>query len=403
VPKETDSGDAPMSTFLLTWKPDKWTWSDLEEASQQSTARNPYRDQWSCGNTQRIQRGDRLFLLKQGREPRGIMAAGWTISDEVVSLPHWDEELAKEGKTAFWVQAEFERILNPATEMLLQVEGIATGPLAGVHWHPQASGTQIPDDAAAELEECWSAHLQGLAIPQASTPSALRNPPWQRDELILALDLYFRFPPNSIGQEHPEVVQLSEILNLLPIHSARPDAQRFRNPNDVYMKLCNFLRFDPTYKGKGLSRGNKLEEEVWKEFADQRGELARIAGAIRAGNKNVRSDPNNEEQFDEEETFPEGRILFRLHRSRERNRNLVKRVKQRAKARHGKLACAACQFDFAATYGSLGDDFIECHHTLPLSELVEERPTRLDEVALVCSNCHRMIHRKRPWLRIEQL
>jgi len=46
---------------------------------------------------------------------------------------------------------------------------------------------------------------------------------------------------------------------------------------------------------------------------------------------------------------------------------------------------------------------MECHHTLPLSELGEERPTRIDEVALVCANCHRMIHHRRPWLAVHDL
>jgi 5-methylcytosine-specific restriction protein A len=216
------------------------------------------------------------------------------------------------------------------------------------------------------------------------------------------LDLYFRFPPNGIGQEHPEVIRLSEVLNALPIHPSRPDAVRFRNPNGVYMKLCNFLRFDPNYQGTGLSRGNRLEEEVWTAFADKRDELARIAAAIRAGYGNIECSEAEQDELDEE-TFPEGRILFRLHRRRERNRNLVKRAKLRAKERHGKLFCAACNFDFAAVYGPLGEDFIECHHTLPLSQLQEERPTRIDEIALVCSNCHRMNHRKRPWLGIHEL
>jgi hypothetical protein len=66
-----------MSTFLLTWNPAKWTWANLAEASEQTTAANPYLDYWSCGNARRIGRGDRVFLLKQGREPRGILAPGW--------------------------------------------------------------------------------------------------------------------------------------------------------------------------------------------------------------------------------------------------------------------------------------------------------------------------------------
>jgi 5-methylcytosine-specific restriction protein A len=81
---------------------------------------------------------------------------------------------------------------------------------------------------------------------------ASRNLPWQRDELILALDLYFRHRPDTISQKHPEVAALSELLNALPIHPDRPDRVRFRNLNGTYMKLCNFLRLDPDYKGKGL-------------------------------------------------------------------------------------------------------------------------------------------------------
>jgi 5-methylcytosine-specific restriction protein A len=152
-----------------------------------------------------------------------------------------------------------------------------------------------------------------------------------------------------------------------------------------------------------LSRGNRLEEEVWNTFTDQREELERIAQAIRGGYATVEGTPTSLDAIEEEETFPEGRVLFRLHASRERNRDLVKKAKQRAKTRHGKLECAACKFDFARVYGALGEDFIECHHTLALSHLKAERPTRLDEVALVCSNCHRMIHRRRPWLGMDEL
>jgi len=58
-----------------------------------------------------------------------------------------------------------------------------------------------------------------------------RNPPWQRDELILALDLYFRHNPAGLSQEHAEIERLSKILNGLPIHPTRPDAATFRNCN----------------------------------------------------------------------------------------------------------------------------------------------------------------------------
>lgn len=94
----------------------------------------------------------------------------------------------------------------------------------------------------------------------------MRNPIWSREELILALDLYYRHNPLTINKNHKEVVKLSQILNSLQIHNIRPNSNKFRNPNGVYMKLCNFLRFDTNYKGVGLQRGGKLEEQIWIEF-----------------------------------------------------------------------------------------------------------------------------------------
>src|SRR5207248_8589861 len=105
-------------------------------------------------------------------------------------------------------------------------------------------------------------------------PAAQRDPPWSRDELILALDLYFRHKPAGTSDKHPDAIALSEVLNALPIHTARPDPTHFRNPNSVVMKLSmklsNFQRLDPAYAGHGLPRGNKIEEVVWKEFAGDR-------------------------------------------------------------------------------------------------------------------------------------
>lgn len=47
----------------------------------------------------------------------------------------------------------------------------------------------------------------------------MKNPTWQRDELILALDLYFQLEPGQIHGRNPQVEELSELLNQLPIHA----------------------------------------------------------------------------------------------------------------------------------------------------------------------------------------
>jgi len=101
--------------------------------------------------------------------------------------------------------------------------------------------------------------------------------------------------------------------------------------------------------------------------------------------------------------FPEGKEIERRHKLRERNQAVIKAAKDSFKQKKGKLYCQVCGFDFHDKYGEIGCDFIEGHHTIPISELEGEVKTKVGDVALVCSNCHRMLHRKRPWLKMEDL
>ena len=230
-----------------------------------------------------------------------------------------------------------------------------------------------------------------------------RNPNWTRDELILALDLYFQFDriPSS---KNPEVLTLSDTLNLLPIHKTDNKNQKFRNPEGVHMKLCNFLRFDPNYPGKGLDAGSKLDEIVWNDFSGNKTLLRRIANAIKETyilhpNK-LLEDPVN---LSDDEEFLEGKLLTRLHKTRERNSLLTKRKKDYVLQNSGSLECEVCGFDFQKKYGELGYGFAECHHLISVSEFDQVRKSRIDDLAIVCANCHRMLHRSKPMLSIQEL
>src|ERR1700761_8334787 len=86
---------------------------------------------------------------------------------------------------------------------------------------------------------------------------------------------------------------------------------------------------------------------------------------------------------DGEDEAIERRLLFRLHALCERDPEIIRRKKEAELERLGRLACEVCAFDFAATYGQLGEGFIDCHHRLPLSSS-GERKTRLSNLALVC-------------------
>ena len=123
-------------------------------------------------------------------------------------------------------------------------------------------------------------HLEPLRLSVKMPP---RNPPWTEEELILALDLYLRSSSSFLHVAHPDVIELSRVLNALTIHPERPDAVRFRNPNGVTLKLANFAAIDPNYPGQGMTRGGKRDAEVWNQYASDEDALAEAAAAIREG------------------------------------------------------------------------------------------------------------------------
>jgi predicted HNH restriction endonuclease len=102
-------------------------------------------------------------------------------------------------------------------------------------------------------------------------------------------------------------------------------------------------------------------------------------------------------------SFPEGKEIFILHKTKERNQTVVELAKKLALEKDKNLCCQACDFSFAKVYGEIGQGFIEAHHTKPLSELSSETETKVQDLVLVCSNCHRMLHRRRPWLNINDI
>ena len=233
----------------------------------------------------------------------------------------------------------------------------------------------------------------------------MRNPTWSRDELIVTLDFYMRHSPKIPGKTSSEVIELSRLLNRLGQQIAGDKSETFRNPNGVYMKLMNFRRFDPDYLGSGLERGGKDEEVVWNLFANNTTELSKTASSIAdfvtvgtQGGDGLDPLPDIFD-FDAEE----GKVLTRQHQVRERNKRLVERKKQQVMSQTGQLCCEVCGFDFSVVYGELGQDFLECHHNRPVSELRPGERTSLTDLSLLCANCHRMIHRRRPWISVEEL
>jgi 5-methylcytosine-specific restriction protein A len=260
-----EPAEQEYDTYLLTWNPHQWPWTNLEMMVELTSRGRPVDDQWSCGNTKRIRAGDRLFLMRQGEEPRGIMAAGWATSGTYEG-PHWDQARRERGEKALHVNLRFERILDPEVDEILTLNMFEGGPLSSVNWATPASGIQI-------------------------------------------------------------------------------------------------------------KQGTDLLERLWSE-------LVGLYGGIEVGVEEVGA--------------VEGEIRMALCRHRARERWLRDaKIAQAKAANDGRLPCEVpgCGFDFFEVYGEIGRDYAQVHHLSPLGDRTRPSQTKLSDLAVVCANCHVMIHR----------
>lgn len=178
---------------------------------------------------------------------------------------------------------------------------------------------------------------------------------------------------------------------------------------DGFIKIYCFARWDPKpeFTFLGIGRVVNYKDNFTDVYKDDGTQTFCIEFELNCKDDAVNSSfiNNFDDVFEEyvlEETI-EGKAKYVRHKTRERNPEIVKQKKKQFYQLHGKLFCEVCSFDFKKVYGKRGDGFIECHHNIPLHQEKNERLTKLNDLSLLCSNCHRMIHNKKQWLTVEEL
>ncbi|MFE2346308.1 HNH endonuclease [Kitasatospora cineracea] len=264
--------------------------------------------------------------------------------------------------------------------------------IAGVA-HKWAQGEALPADGFSGGKDHAAAWLRGLGF----TVREVKNPDWVWDEVILACDLVASNGWHQLDADDQKVQELSELLQLLPFHGEDVRGEKFRDRSNVARKTADIATGHPDHEGKA-AKGGATDRRVLREFLERPEEMAQAARLIRAQlatGEALAGTPADGEP-DEEYEAPEGRLLMRRHQARERDRKLRKRKIDSVLGKGGTLACEVCGFDYQAVYGERGAGYVECHHVVPL-HVAGEGTTKLADLALICANCHRMIHRKAPW------
>ena len=86
---------------------------------------------------------------------------------------------------------------------------------------------------------------------------------WSYNELIIALNLYYKIPFSKINSKQQSIIKLAKLIN--------------RTPSSVALKLVNFARLDPALQSRkisGMKHGAKADVEIWNEFYGDLGKLA---------------------------------------------------------------------------------------------------------------------------------
>lgn len=209
---------------------------------------------------------------------------------------------------------------------------------------------------------------------------------WTRDEVILGLDVLFSQNCQRIHKANPALIELSQLLNRLPIipQSDRYDA--FRNPVGVSSMLRNF--WSSLKKPKQKFIVGDMFFIVYNEYKDNLNELHRIAQAIRRCESATLSMQFGD--ISEANGFPEGAILSHIHRTIE--------GKYTEKCRDTLTECEVCGLRPTGIYVGMGNGSILGKHFLvPPTELDPEAKQNAADFITVCPNCHQALHIIRPW------
>lgn len=140
--------------ILITWNPksSEHSWNEMSEASKITLSGDHYADWWNVGHsTKKVRIGSRLFLLRQGVEPKGIVGSGWATSSP------FPRRIPKTGKTQQTVNAIFDLMLDPDRFAPLCAKKAA---FRTRELHHQGSGPQDGGSSACGVEHRWHGHWE---------------------------------------------------------------------------------------------------------------------------------------------------------------------------------------------------------------------------------------------------
>ncbi|MBF6149365.1 HNH endonuclease [Nocardia nova] len=281
-----------------------------------------------------------------------------------------------------------------AREYFLLYSGVAydSKPIVGVAYDLMTGETHGPSDFSGG--QALAIRLQQLGFEVTGSLD------WKPEEQILACDLLVANGWATIPERDERVAKLSARLRAQWVYSS--SVPEYRSNNAVHQKLEDLRTNRPGYPGVP-KRGGKLTPQIAAAFNSEPEKMRALAAQLWAeGDLSLPTD--FESDISDDAPLPEspsaaelvsaveGRSLHRQVRVYERDPKLRDAKLKWSRRNRGSIACEVCQFDFEKFYPGHGSGYAEVHHINPL-HITQRVENTIDDLIVLCANCHRMIHR----------
>lgn len=261
--------------WLLTWNLENWDWENYKEICENTSDNNTYEEMWTC-YSQKPKIGDDVFLMKVGKEPRGIIAHGY-VSKEAYEGDHFDPDKAKNGEKIRRINVKFDKILDYNSEQILN-QKVLVDKLSNQEWSPRQSGIKIESSVLPELKNMWD-ELIGVDVKMSNDKPTTD----EKTEITYDKNMILYGPPGT-GKTYSTTIYAVAICDNLDL-----DTVKNMDYNEVmkrYGELVSdgqvtFTTFHQSYGYEEFIEGikpvvnedtrdvgYKIEDGIFKKFCD---------------------------------------------------------------------------------------------------------------------------------------
>ena len=160
-----------MASYVYAWNPRLWNWPEQPRERRRIAVHGHVDIRWACGRTRAIEQGSRAFFVRLGVPPKGLIGAGYALTEPWDDI-HWLADKAAAGVRTHYLKLRLDALFAAP---LITLDELARPPFGRFRWAVRQSGTRMPSSIAEALEPWWEARVSDARLRAATSSSADRR------------------------------------------------------------------------------------------------------------------------------------------------------------------------------------------------------------------------------------